>query len=101
MAEQWKWASVKRTKEAAEELKATIRATFPDAEFNLSRDPDDPYLWLLWTYADVDDSDEVRDLIKERQLDMLVEEHIPIQVISMGRRSPGDGYGVRATTRTG
>jgi len=32
---------------------------------------------------------------------MLVEEHIPIQVISMGRRSPGDGYGVRATTRTG
>lgn len=101
MTETWKWASVKRTKAAAEELKATIRAAFPEAEFHLTRAPDDRYLWLLWTFADVDDPDELRDLIIDRQLDMLVEEHIPIQVISMGRKEPTPGYAVNATRRTG
>ena len=85
MTEQWKWASVKRIKEAAEELEATIRATFPDAEFDLTRAPDDPYMWILWTRVDVDasedDSEQVRSLVLERTLDMLDEDHIPIQVI--------------------
>lgn len=85
MAERWKWASTKQIKAAAEELKATIRATFPDAEFDLTRAPDDPYMWILWTRvamnASEDDSEEVRSLVLERTLDMVEEEHIPIQVI--------------------
>jgi len=81
MAERWTWASVKQIKEAAEELKTTIRATFPDAEFDLTRAPDDPYMWILWTRVNVDDSEEVSSLVRERTIDMLVEDHIPIQVI--------------------
>lgn len=88
MAEQWKWASVKRTREAAEELKSTIRATYPDAQFNLTRAPDDPRLWLLWTFADVDDPEEVSGLVIDRVVDMLAEDHIPIQIVSMGRSNP-------------
>jgi len=69
MAERWKWASVKQIKEAAEELKATIRAAFPDAEFNLTRAPDDRHIWILWTRVDVDDPEELSSLVRERALD--------------------------------
>jgi hypothetical protein len=76
---------VKQVKAAAEELKSTIRATFPDAEFDLTRAPDDPYMWILWTRvaldASEDDSEGVRRLVLERTLDMLENDHIPIQVI--------------------
>ncbi|HZO32606.1 MAG TPA: hypothetical protein VFH48_42210 [Chloroflexota bacterium] len=85
MGERWKWASVKQIKAAADELKATIRATFPDAEFDLTRAPDDPYMWILWTRVAMDssedDSEAVRSLVLERTMDMLEEDHIPIQVI--------------------
>ncbi len=93
MAEKWKWASVKRTREAAEELKAKIRAKYPDAQFDFTRAPDDPHLWLLWTFADVDDPEEVSALVVDRAVDMVAEDHIPIQVVSMGRSNQvfGDG----------
>jgi len=85
MAERWKWAPVKQIRAAAEELKATIRATFPDAEFDLTRAPDDPYMWILWTRVTMDaseeDSEEVCSLVLERTLDMLEQDHIPIHVI--------------------
>jgi len=81
MTEEWTWASVERIKEAAEELKATIRAKYPDAQFRLSRAQDDRDAWNLWTYVVIDDLDEVRDLTRDRELDMLVEEHIPIYVV--------------------
>ena len=92
MADQWKWATVKRIKEAAEELKATIRAKYPDAEFNLTRAPDDRHGWLLWTTVDVDDPAEVSGLVVERTVDMLVEEHIPISVIAMRRTRPRSAH---------
>ena len=101
MAEQWKWASVRRTREAAEELKSTIRATYPDAQFNLSRAPDDPHLWLLWTFADVDDPEEVSGLVIDRVVDMLAEDHIPIQIVSMGRSNPVSGHGPEKMRKTG
>jgi len=101
MAEHWKWASVKRTKEAAEELKATILAKYPDAQFNLTRAPDDPHLWLLWTFADVDDPEEVSWLVVERAVDMLAEDHIPIQVVSMGRARLVSGHGSEKVARAG
>ena len=101
MVERWKWASVKRTKEAAEELKATIRAKYPDAHFNLTRAPDDPHLWLLWTFADVDDPEEVSTLVVERAVDMLAEDHIPIQVVSMGRSNQIFGHRPEKVRKTG
>ena len=81
MTEQWKWASVKKIKEAAEELKATIRAKYPEAQFQLARAQDDRDAWDLWTLVDIEDPDEVNDLIRDREHEMLVEEHIPLYVI--------------------
>ena len=47
--------------QAAEELKAMIRAKYPDAQFSLSRAQDDRDAWDLWTFADIEDLDEIRD----------------------------------------
>jgi hypothetical protein len=88
MTEEWKWASVKRIKEAAEELKSMIRAKYPDAQFRLLRDPDDRDGWLLWTLVDVEDRDEVNDVVREREQEMLVEERIPILVVPTRSRNP-------------
>ena len=86
MSEQWKWAPVKRIKEAAEELKATIRTKYPDAQFRLSRSQDDRDAWNLWTLVNIEDPDEVRDLTRDRELEMLTEEHIPLYVVpTLGR----------------
>lgn len=81
MTEQWTWAPYKRVKEAAEELKGLIRARYPNAEFRLARSVDDRRSWNLWTVVDVEDPDEVGDLVIDREVNMLVEEHIPIHVI--------------------
>jgi hypothetical protein len=83
MTETWKWAPVSKIKAAAEELKGIIRAKHPDAEFRLSRAPDDRYIWHLWTTVDVDDPDEVNDLVRDRELDLLEQDHIPLYVITM------------------
>lgn len=81
MTDQWTWAPYARVKEAAEELKSLIRARYPDAEFTLVRSTDDRRSWNLWTRVNVEDPDEVGDLVIDREIDMLVEEHIPIHVI--------------------
>jgi hypothetical protein len=81
MTEQWTWASVKRIKEAAEELKALIRARYPDAQFRLARAHDDRDAWNLWTYVEIDDIDEVNDVARDREREMLLEERIPLYVV--------------------
>ena len=86
MTEEWIWASVTRIKEAAEELKAIIRVKYPDAQFRLSRAPDDRDSWSLWTYVEIEDPDEVNDVIREREREMLIEEHIPLYVIPTASR---------------
>lgn len=84
MTERWKWAPVKRIKEAAEELKGLVRTKYPDAEFRLARAGNDRYIWHLWTTVDIDDPEEVKALTLHRELDMQDEEHIPLYVIPMG-----------------
>jgi len=68
-----KWATAKQVKEAAEELKAIIRAKYPEAEFVLSRAPDDQHVWLLWTFVDIDDPEEVRELTDDWEFELLEE----------------------------
>jgi hypothetical protein len=100
MTGRWKWASAKKIKEAAEELKSTIRAKHPDAQFRLARAGDDRHIWHLWTTVDVEDPDEVNDLVRSRELDLLENEHIPLYVITLSRE-PVDRHaanGVSATT---
>jgi hypothetical protein len=81
MSERFKWAPYSRIREAAEELKATIRTKYPDAQFKLSRAQDDRDAWNLWTRVDREDPDEVRDLTRDRELDLLTEEGIPLYVV--------------------
>lgn len=81
MTEAWTWAPYSRVREAAEELKGVIRARYPDAQFRLSRDPNQQRSWLLWTTVDVDDPEEVSNLVVDREVEMLAEEHIPLHVI--------------------
>jgi len=81
MTERRHWAPVKRIKEAAEEMKGLIRTRYPDAKFILSRAADDRHIWHLWTVVDIEDPEEVNDLIRDRELDMQIEEHIPLYVI--------------------
>jgi hypothetical protein len=101
MTEQWAWAPYKRVKEAAEELKGLIRAKYPDAEFVLVRSADDRRSWNLWTMVNVEDPDEVGDLVIDREIDMLVEEHIPIHVIPTRSSARFAGQIPASVRRTG
>jgi hypothetical protein len=81
MNEHWTWAPYSRVREAAEELKDTIRKTHPDAQFRLSRDPNQRRSWVLWATVDVDDPEMVSNLVVDREVEMLSEEHIPIHLV--------------------
>lgn len=81
------WASYTRVKEAAEELKGLIRSKYPDAEFKLVRAADQQRSWHLLAIVDVDDVDDIGSLVIDREVDMLVEEHIPIHVIPVHPRA--------------
>jgi hypothetical protein len=83
MTEQWRPAPVKKIKQAAAELKGLIRTRYPDAEFRLVKAGNDRYIWHLWTTVDIEDPEEVNDLVRDRELDMQDEEHIPLYVIPM------------------
>ena len=85
MTEQWKWAPYSKVKEAAEELKGLVRTRYPDAEFRLVRAADQRRAWHLLTMVEGDPHDEIRDLVGDREVDMVSEEHIPIYVIALGR----------------
>ena len=101
MTEQWKWAPVKKIKEAAEELKATIRARYPEAQFELSRAADDPHIWHLWTVVDVDDPEEVKTVTRDREFDLLVEDHIPLYVIAIRGPRWGEAPTASEARKTG
>jgi hypothetical protein len=101
MVEQWKWPTVKQVKAAAEELKGMIRAKYPDAQFNLTRAPDDRNIWFLWTLVDVDDPDEVKALTSDRLDEMLDQDHILLHVRPTYDRRDVYGYETKALKKTG
>jgi hypothetical protein len=101
VTERWKWAPVSKIKEAAEELKATIRARYPDAQFRLTRASDDRYIWHLWTEVDIEDPEEVKALTTDRELDLLEQEHIPLYVITTRRPRTGENRMPATARKTG
>lgn len=80
------WASYKRVREAAEELKDLIRSQYPEATFKLVRAVDRQRSWHLLAMVDVDDLDDAGALVVAREGEMLAEEHIPIHVIPVEPR---------------
>jgi hypothetical protein len=70
-----------RRRKAIEELSSLIRQHYPTATFAVSPDPDDPDIRILWATVDVDDTDQVLDLVLERQLQWQIEEGVPVYVV--------------------
>lgn len=65
---------------AIAEIKDLILARYPDATFDVSLGEDPDGTWLTVT-VDVEDTDDVVDVIVERNLAMQVEEGLPLYVI--------------------
>jgi hypothetical protein len=70
-----------RRREAIAELSAMILEHYPTATFNVSPDPDEPDITLLWATIDVDDHGQVLDLVSERALQLQVDEDVPVYVV--------------------
>jgi hypothetical protein len=66
---------------AVDELKSVVLNRYPDAQFRLSRGPDEPEAVHLKAIVDVDDLDEVVDLIIDRMMQFQIEDELPIWVV--------------------
>jgi hypothetical protein len=77
----------KRERDGLERLATLIRERYPDAEFAVERGIDDPRAVHLLTTVDVEDTDEVVDYIIEPQMEMMIEEDLPLFVIPFQRRT--------------
>ena len=101
MTERWKWPTVQKVKAAAEELKAIVRAEYPDAQFTLARAPDDQHIWFLWTEIDIEDPDEARYLTLDREAEMLVDDNILLHMLPVRSLKQVFGYEPRKVRKTG
>lgn len=72
-----------RIQQALEELKGVIQAKYPDVQFEITRGPEDPRQINLLAKADIEDTDEIKDLIIDREFELQVEERLPIHVIPL------------------
>lgn len=70
-----------RTQAALNELRDLIRAQYPTATFETSRDQDEPVNIFLDVTVDIDDPLEVLDLVMDRLLEFQIDERIPVYVI--------------------
>jgi hypothetical protein len=72
-----------RIASAVDELQTLIRQRYPDAQFEVVRDRDDPTAIHLTTTVDTDEPDDVVDVVIDRLLELQVEERLPIHVIPL------------------
>ena len=70
-----------KTVAAIQELEALILAQYPGTTFEITGDPDDEDIILLWATADVDDPDEVGDLVLDRMLEIQLNDGIPVYLV--------------------
>jgi hypothetical protein len=68
-----------RVQEALDELQAMIAVRYPDASFSVYTWYDIAGIYLNAT-VDVEDTDEVRDVFRDRLIDMQVEDGLPVHV---------------------
>ena len=71
-----------RIEAALEELQACIRGRYPAAQFRIGTSPDDPAIIELVTIVDDDDPNEVLDLVVDRQMELQIEDGLPIFVVT-------------------
>jgi hypothetical protein len=72
-----------RLTSALNELTTTIRARYPDAQFEVASGVDDPGSIHLTTTVDIKETEDIIDLVIDCLLELQVEEQLPIHVIPL------------------
>ncbi len=67
--------------EAVEELIRMVRQQYPTASFEVGPGEDDPEGTYITATVDIDDPDAVTDLTIDRELELQIEQGIPVYVI--------------------
>lgn len=86
-----------RTRAAISELESIILARYPEATFHVERGPDDPQAIHLVTTVDVEDRTDLLELVVDRQMEIQIEDGIPIFIIPL--RTPERNRAVEAALR--
>jgi hypothetical protein len=68
---------------AVNELEELVRSRYPDATFSVGRGQDDPEAIHVYATVDLEDTEPVVDLVIERELELLLDEGLPVQVIPL------------------
>lgn len=70
-----------RQQQAVTELIDMIKQRYPTASFEVGPGPENPEATHIIVTVDIDDPDEVTDLVLERELELQIDEGIPVYVI--------------------
>lgn len=70
-----------RRQQAVTELTEMVKQHYPTASFVIGPGEDNPEATHIIATVDVDDPDEVTDLVIERELELQIDEGIPVYVI--------------------
>jgi hypothetical protein len=73
--------SVEAHKKGIADLKRLISEQFPDARFKVTQTPDDDEGVVLWAYTS--DVEQVRDLVGEREIELLMKGSGYVLTVSM------------------
>ena len=87
-----------RRQQAVTELTGVIKQRYPTASFATEPGVDDAAITHLVATVDVDDPDEVTDLTIERELELQIDEGVPVYVIPL--RTPERVAKLAAEQRT-
>lgn len=68
---------------AVDELAGTIAASYPSAQLQVTRHPEESTTILLEATVDIDDTDQVVDLVFERMEQLRIDEGVPILVMPL------------------
>jgi hypothetical protein len=77
----------KRTKQAIDEVQDAIKASFPEAEFQVHRG-EDPVGIYIDAYTRAENGFDVLDVIGDRLVDLCVEEGLGIYVVPLLKVQP-------------
>jgi hypothetical protein len=84
---------------ALEDLKELVRRRYPEAEFRVTRSPENPNTVLLKPVVDVEDRDEVMDVVIDRLGEWQDTEQLSLFVVPI--RPPGRSAAIRAALGRG
>ncbi len=68
---------------AVTELEELVRSHYPEATFSVGRGQDEPEAIFVYATVDLEDTEPVVDLVIERELELLLDEGLPVQVIPL------------------